>query len=383
MEQLIFLYLLAFPFGQLGRFEVTAGVAVHAVDVLVGFIGIAWILRWLGGKKRIHPPLARAFISFTVIASFSLIFASVRFSAEQIFIGSLYLARWIAYMLFYFAVWELVRKRDEFKKRLYDALIVVGGFIGGFGLLQYFLFPDTRGLLEYGWDEHYARLIGTFLDPGFTGILLVLFLILVLVRKWEQSRVGRAKFFLLFALGFLALALTYSRASYLSYLTGLTAIYIVRRNWRLAIGGTLLILATAFLLPRPGGEGVALSRTSTIFSRLESYQKALNTGLENPVLGVGFNLYRYADGDLISHSGAGSDSSLLFVFATTGVIGLSAYLALWWKILLLGWDRRMTTRGAVLVVATVVLLVHSFFNNSLFYPWVLGWMGILLAVQEE
>lgn len=391
MEQLIFLYLLVFPFGQLGRFEIGPGVTLHLVDAVAGVTAFIWVTGALIQRKLKTPPLARQYASFGVITLFSLLLAATRFTGTEIFVGSLYLLRWVAYMLFYFAVWGAVRQNKKLRSRLFDSLLVVGGAIASFGWVQYILYPDTRVLLHLGWDEHYFRLIGTFLDPGFTGILLVLFLSLVISRAWK-SREGKWLQAGLFVLGFLALALTYSRASYLAFLTGLLALYIVRRNLKLLVGGVVLMLATLFILPRPGGEGTLLSRTSTVEARLASYSRALTITEDNPVFGTGFNLYRFAQerrGFLkpkdigISHAGAGSDSSFLFALATAGIPGLFVYLWLWWKILRLGWQKKNTPQGIALFSSCAAVLVHSTFDNSLFYPWVMGFFAILLAVQEE
>ena len=42
-------------------------------------------------------------------------------------------------------------------------------------VFNYFIFPDVRSLAVDQWDPHYYRLVGSLLDPGFTGIILVLF----------------------------------------------------------------------------------------------------------------------------------------------------------------------------------------------------------------
>lgn len=369
MSWLLFLYLLVFPFGQLGRIELAPTVAVHIADILAFFLASFWLLRWLGRKKKtLTQPLARPLLSFSAIAFFSLLASLYRFNLQEVFVGSLYLLRWITYVLFYFAIRDAVKEKQISPAKITNSLLVVGGFIAIFGLIQYLLFPDTRALFELGWDEHYFRLIGTFLDPGFTGILLVFFTILVFARRWD-----------LFILGFSALALTYSRASYLAFLAGLTAWYIVRRNLRIYLAVLSLFILTVIFLPRPGGEGVRLERTSTISTRVENYQEAIGVGRENPLIGVGFNLFRYTKELTPSHSGAGADSSLLLVFATTGVAGLIAFLWLLWRLVSLSWLSRTSQQGLVLFSSVFALIVHSFFNNSLFYPWVLGWLFLLLG----
>ena len=103
----------------------------------------------------------------------------------------------------------------------------------------------------------------------------------------------------------------------------------------------------------------------------------------SPVVGVGFNAYRYAkyqqgilneEGLLESHSGAGADSSILFVLATTGVVGLMAYLNL-------GFNLWKYAAGNILFKTSLLgIIAHSFFNNTLFYPWAMEWLWLTLAL---
>lgn len=380
---LVFVYLVIFPFGQLGRIEIAPDVTLHLVDFTAGVIGFLWLIGKIldGGWKL--PILARPFLSFLAIAAFSLVLGATKATEGQILTGVLYLLRFLSYILFYFAVWELTRRHREFKTKIAGSLLVVGSAIAVFGWIQYLLLPDIRPLFEYGWDDHYFRLVGTFLDPGFTGILLVFFTLFVFTKVW--GRRGEWSNWLLILLGVSSLALTFSRASYLAFMAGLAVLYIVRRNEKLFIGGVLVLILTVFLLPRPGGEGVNLSRTSTIESRIENYKQTFEIGMRNPLFGTGFNLYRYASTSGVEswHAGAGGDSSLLFVFATTGVAGSATYLWLWWKILRFSWKRRNTQAGLILFTSSTSLLIHSLFSNSLFYPWVLGWMAFLLALQDD
>lgn len=385
----LFMFLVIFPFGQLGRVELTHGITLHLIDLSVGIFVFFWLLFRVTGRKqvRFNPLFFREFITFLIISGFSLVLGSFFVTPAQFLTGFLYWLRFAGYILFYFGVWDLSRD-FKIRKKLLDSLIVVGCFTAVFGILQYFLFPDLRALSLYGWDDHYFRLVGTFLDPSFTGIILVLFLILLFSRKFvsqkgQGSGGGRGLYLLI---GMIALLLTYSRASFLAFLAVLCLFYIVRRN--LILTGVIAIsfAVGAFLLPRPAGEGVRLERTSTVVSRFENYQEALEIGLNNPIFGVGFNLLSQqglCTSERPCHSRAGVDSSLLFVFATTGITGLIAYLWLWFNILKYSWRASFSSSGLALLLSGAALLVHSNFANSLFYPWVLGWFVILLGTQED
>jgi len=265
-------------------------------------------------------------------------------------------------------------------EKLPNLLLVVGFATAVFGYIQYFFFPDLSILADYGWDPHAYRLAGTFLDTGFMGVLLVLFSVLPLVRMW-----GGQAFVLLTPLLLIlvvALALTYSRASYLAYFAAIAVLYIVRHNFRWLLLTAFALLLIVPFLPRPFGKGVRLERTSTLAYRVNNYKHALEVIRESPVFGVGYNLYKFTRGDAKSHGASGVDSSLLLVFATTGVAGAFVYLQLMWRVLALAWERKKSTLGLFLLVSLVVVGVHSLFDNSLFYPWVIGWLLILLAAQS-
>lgn len=386
----LFVFLVVFPFGQLGRVELTPGITLHLLDLSAGIFVFFWLLFRVTRRRqvRFNPLFLRELMTFLMISGFSLVLGSFFVTPAQFLTGFLYWFRFAVYALFYFGVWDLSRD-FKVRKKLLDSLVVVGGFTAIFGILQYFLLPDLRALSFFGWDDHYFRLVGAFLDPSFTGIILVLFLTLLFSRKFVSRRGqgsggGRGFYFLI---GMMALLLTYSRASFLAFLVILGLFYIVRRSLILTGVITISFATAIFLLPRPAGEGVRLERTSTVVSRFENYQEALKIGLSNPIFGVGFNLLpavRAPSGcmpEKACHSGAGSDSSLLFVFATTGITGLIAYLWLWFSILKYSWKARFSSSGMALLLSGVALLVHSNFANSLFYPWVLGWMALLMGIQ--
>jgi O-antigen ligase len=143
---------------------------------------------------------------------------------------------------------------------------------------------------------------------------------------------------------------------------------------------------TLFLLPRrSGGEGIRLERTRTVQARVGSWRNALIISRDHPLLGVGFNAYRYAQRDYgflkeqwqESNAGAGADSSFLFVLATTGILGFFTYLWIWMKSLISNYS------SVVIFSSIIAIFIHSFFLNSLFYPWVMAWIWILLAKENK
>jgi O-antigen ligase len=263
-------------------------------------------------------------------------------------------------------------------------LVIVGLVTAIFGLLQYFFLPDTRFLENYGWDPHYYRVIGTFLDPGFLGLILVLSLIILVIKIWQKNQ-DRKKLIGAGLIIYLALALTYSRASYLAYSLTVIAAAWWKRSIKLFLFIFIIGAMTLFLLPRPGGEGVRLERQSTISARILNWQQSIEIVQKNWLFGVGFNAYRYVqDEELkVSHAGAGADSSLLFVLATTGILGLGAYSWLWVKALFLSFKNIKKRENQIALVSILVVLLHSIFANSLFYPWIMAWLWLVLGGIRE
>ena len=142
----------------------------------------------------------------------------------------------------------------------------------------------------------------------------------------------------------------------------------------------LLILIP--LLPRPPGEGVKLERLHSVYAKAQNFSETVTIISKNPLFGVGFNnicaaRIRYiGDPGYKSHACSGSDSSLLFVAATTALVGLLVFLYMAYKIIK---SISRNVYGVSFLACSGALFVHSLFVHSLFYPWVMGWMGMLVA----
>ena len=328
-------------------------VRVSLLDLSVTLITVISLRRnYISAIKQFRH-LTKPILMFFSVSLLSLIPAYFNYGQTAALVGLMYSFRWFIYSLFFVSLYLL-------HIPVKNLIVLISGILISTGLLQYFFVPDTRFLFTLGWDDHFNRVVGTILDPGFLGLLYV-FILLYTKNKalWISA--------------FIALLLTYSRASYVAFLAGFAF------SKKTFIKILLLLTVTVTLLPRPAGDGVKLERLYSVFSRFDTWRQAVRIFADHPVLGVGFNVYRYAQRDygfntdpkwLVSHANAGSDSSLLFVLATTGVIGFVAYL---WYLY------QLTTHNPQLTTTIVALLVHSFFLNSLFYPFVLLWLALLTA----
>lgn len=358
---------LAFFIGNIWNINITQSVKISVLDIVVA-IGLIGQIGRIGQLKIKKQPL----VFFVLTAILSLLFSLKLFPIQQILVGGLYLLRLMSYLVF-FALFI-----PSFKLHQINTLIHVLGISSVItGITQYVFFPDIRPLAYLQWDLHYYRVVGTWLDPGFTALLLVLYLLFLILKPFKNPGLQSVMWVATYA----ALALTYSRSGYLALIVGSVYLAWKVKGWKFFAAILLLLTVTIAILPRtPDGEGVKLERSNSIWSRIDSWKHAIQIFSYHPILGVGFNNYRYAQNKYgllndakweVSHAGAGADSSLLFVLATTGVIGLFFYL---WYI-----KNLFHTADILLQTSLLAILAHSFFLNSLFYPAVLAWLGILTA----
>ena len=130
-----------------------------------------------------------------------------------------------------------------------------------------------------------------------------------------------------------------------------------------------------------------IDREQSASSRLNTWQQGLFLFQKFPILGVGFNSYRYGLkeynlGDeqfLESHGSSSNDSSLLFIASTTGILGLVAYL----YFLRTLFKSSYGEKNFILIAGLVGLIVHSFFANSLFYPPILVWILLISTIPKN
>ncbi|OGM06175.1 hypothetical protein A2129_00805 [Candidatus Woesebacteria bacterium GWC1_42_13] len=373
-------FLVLFPFGQLLRSEVTlfaASVTIHPIDIIVGLT----FLTLISGRFN-KPHWYKSMTALLVVIIFSFVFSTTIFGLAPLTRGAFYLLRLTAYLYFFVALFNVTKGRQA-KNTLYNSLIAVSVVVGLFGWIQYRQFPDLRSLFYIGWDDHLFRLIGTYLDPGFTSIIVSFGFLLSLVRFIEEKKVK----FLIFCLFFLVtVAFTYARAAYIALLVGVFVVSKIRKSYTPVFLTSLGLLALVLFLPRPEGYGVKLERTHSIYAKLENYGQTLNIIKKAPLFGVGFNNFCVArleflgDNETRSHACNGSDSSFLHLFATTGVLGVLAAFKFLKEVAM---GVRKDAYYLAFIGSFVLLFVHSIFVNSFFYPWVMGYMAILVSIKES
>lgn len=364
----LWLMLISLMLGQWGRITLGPVIATYSYELII-LIQLGLVGTGLYKYRQVvtWPSYTRPGLVLFLIMVFSL-GVNLDKLGPAIGLASLYAIRWGLYTVWWLSLW--LAKQMKWLALPYQRLLIwLGAVWAGVGLVQYLVFPDTRWLYRFGWDEHYYRVIGLLYDPGFLGGLLVLGLIL-----WEFVKGPRWRWWYGLSLG--ALLLTYSRASYLAYFLAVGLIGWQKRSVKLSLTRWALLIGLILILPRPGGEGVRLERTRSLESRVQSNQVAWALFKQSPVYGIGFNAYRaYVPQthpqDLPVHP-SGPDNSWWLILATMGLIGLG--VTGWWFISLI----KMHQHHPAVWISLIVVGAHALTNNSLFYGFILIWLGLLV-----
>lgn len=388
LKPLFFVILIIFPFGQLLRFDLTnfiPGLKIQAIDFAVFLFTFAGLIKVLFKKEKLNIPVfSFGLLAFCIIASFSLLIKINQLNLSEFLSSLFYLLRLFNLTIFFLLLIGLFHKSFQM---IFLDLLCIGTIIAFFSLIQYLFIPDTRFLLNFGWDEHYYRAIGTFIDPAFTGLLLSLAFIIWI--NGYQIFNGRKIFYWLMGIILLfATALSFSRISFISLIVSLGISYLMKKQKKKFLIIILIFIIVVTILPKPGGEGVNLWRISSFIARSDSFQKTVKIAKNNFWLGVGFNAFRFTQRDygFISlddwqntNAGAGTDNSFLFVLATTGIFGLIFFVYFWIKAFWLSFKKKDSISGRVLFSSLILIILSSMVVNSLFYPWILIWLFILMA----
>lgn len=374
---LFFLTLFIFPLGQLVRLPLNLpGLNIYVQDIMIGIIAlIETLLLIKKGKKASKIKFFKHILTINIVLIFSWVINLHRWGIKESLIGLMYLVRWIAYSSLFLTAHRLSRFKKNIKS--ISIILILSGFaVSVLGLIQYLYIKDLRFLRYFSWDDHYYRLIGSFIDPAFTGIIICLGLLLTILKLKKNLA-----YYVIILTNISAIFLTYSRSTYLALFSGLLLVGIEKKAIRKITPIVIVILIIIKLLPSQFGESTKLTRISTIFYRIDNYKSAVKIIKNNPVLGVGFNnvhLIKEEEGyflkdKYLTNSRSGFDNSILSLWIMSGIAGVISLLVFGLKLI----------KNNFLAIFFIPILIHSLFSNTIFYPWAMIWFWILLGVFKD
>ena len=373
--------------GQIIRFNFGQEGALTITDILTVTTGILFILHTLLIKKsiKIPPKIFFPAVLFIATAAASLYLSLNSFKIKEIVASSLFLVRFFFYFFITIVVYNTVKKQQI--TSWINSFLLIGLIFTVIGFAQFIIFPDLSSLMAYGWDPHQKRIVASLLDPNFSGfIFAALAAFSTSLYLYKKNKIYLFQSILFYA----ALILTFSRSAYLAAIAMILTIGILKSP-KLALSAALVFLISASALPQMRSRITgALTLDETAQARFISWQNALTIFTANPIFGIGFNTYRYAQreygffppGELGGHSGSGTDSSILLVMTTTGLVGVGLF------IFLLGAIANSFAKGAksnYLLLASLTfligLLIHSQFVNSFFFPQIALILWFILGIN--
>lgn len=387
-------------------------------DVVLPILLLIWFVDKWKNDRKIHLGLIGKSILVLIGAMIlSYLFNLIRFDLGEMLPAGAHLARIVMYMLSFFVAYDLLT-RDKNQKTLHWILV---GLIGAMtvililGLLQFFIFPSLvfTEFHEAGWDPHIKRLFSTWLDPNFIGgyATFILGMVIALVlyffnqKNWKWFGITSS----IALMGLIAVGLTFSRSGYLALVTMLGLLALIKSRKLLLVGivaGLLIFVASPRVQERVGdgvesmqalfGFGEAeLDPTAAL--RVESWNNAWEIIADYPVLGAAYNRYpneiQERGLNTTDHAIGGSDSSLLTLWATTGLLGLLAGIGVMVTSIVVGfkafWRKKdlQSYLSAGILAGLAGLMVSAVFVNALFYALIMigVWVGMALLdnVNED
>ncbi|HSX41751.1 MAG TPA: O-antigen ligase family protein [Candidatus Saccharimonadales bacterium] len=418
--------LLAIVIGQIFRLPIRPGsdLALRAADIVMAGVTIGWLVmsayRWLITRKLPTAQLQLAdklFLAFQIILPITFLLNFGRFTHHDLLTGFGYLLRLEGYLMLYWVARSWGRRLDPTTWKRYFVWSAV--IVAVLGFVQLGLFGDFRFMTTFGWDPHVGRLLSTFYDPNFVAIYLGLGLIGATAEILFGGQNQRKWYYPLGLILLVALYLTFSRSGVIS--VGIAMVLLgLRKNWKIGLLIAAIFAVVMFLPGRAGSRFISIftsTKVETITDkngkkivslvsgdqdtgaqRILSWKRAIAVIKSSPFYGVGYNNFGPASvqtggrkaGDAASGAAQASDSSLLDIWATTGLIGLGVFLVFAWQLL-----RRslLVSRKALadpnlawragFGFGLLALGIDATFVNSLLYPQLLiYWLlfaGILVS----
>lgn len=390
-------------------------------DILLPIVVAGWLVRRLMAGRLMTDRIVRWAFAFVIMDIVSLAANLAWMSKSEFLVASLYLARWIGYMLIYLVVWHTLEDQHQVKKFI-NALVGSGIVVVLLGFLQLRFFPNVSQIVAIAngdpaslqnLDPHQGRLVSVFLEPNhLSGYFLVFVSICFSFAFAGKNRRTNPFWFCLLAVFVIAIMLTQSRAAIL----GLAAMALVMSKSRvrlvsliLLVGVLITVMFTSSTYDKMKGmfsssqpsaykvniAGVNLRVDGSAYLRTLVWREAIRTIEKYPVTGCGYNAYRFgaakANKRPLSQSrgAAGAANSYLTILATTGIVGLTIYLGMIWNIIRY-FSRtagsQANSLAAILSFATagamIGLAVHALSIDSLLFPQIMFTMWALAGATK-
>jgi putative inorganic carbon (hco3(-)) transporter len=382
--------------GMLGRFSTApkSGTAILLTDVLVVFLVFVYYFRKIFLDKKInYTELHKVIFSFVLIGLISYLngIFHLEFFGEiqlkELVVSLMYLARWFGYATIFFLLCDEIKTQLDLNDWIVWLKWIM--FITAiFGFLQLIFYPDFFEMfVNYGWDPHNGRLLGTFFDPNLIGAFLAMNIVFMLGIALFNKENNKLDYFLIMVL-LVALVLTLSRSAYLGLFFGFIVITLIKSR-KLLITGIFVMLIGILLNPTVFdriSQGIAIDDSAE--KHIESWVDGIHLIQSFPFLGIGYNMLPsiYDDLALVDewdvNNRSGIENSLFTIGVTMGILGVVIYIWLWLSVVIKALKNAQNEKMAPFLRGVnfgvfgglIAVFVCSIFVNTLFFSYIVIYM---------
>ena len=409
------LLLLAPVTGELFRIPVF-GIDFMLSDLIIPPLFLFWCIDKIKYDRRLRlGKVGKTVIFFLFVLTLTYFMNFFRFDTKEMLVGFTLMGRFAMYLILAVLGFDMLDrdKTGRFRKVLLGAMITSMVLICVFGLLQLKFFPSflELGMYLQGWDPHVGRLLSTWFDPNFIGGYLAFMLgVTISLGLYFRHIKNRRLFLIMTAIslfGLFALYLTYSRSGYLALMATLFVLAFFKSR-KLLIASFLIVFLAFSFSPRVQERTIEAWDSGKALFGLDS-QKPLDPTAElrvwswsfaweiiqdHPWIGAGYGRYAYeinqrGHGLLSDHSSGGSDSSLLTIWAQTGIFGFLSALGIGFIAAVTAFKRiwRKNDFDSYLLSGLLAsfcgVIIHSIFVNSLLYTLMMVYLWVGLALMDS
>ena len=389
IRKIIYIAIISYVFfGNAMTFNIGNRLPVKLAEVFSVFVLAAFVVIFLNYALRIpkkERKKAKWVFVWILVGFFSAVINTFiyGFQAFDLLYGLLYLIRVVHIFLYCWVLAYFAKCIRMPARKIANCIIYCFVGVCLVGFFQLVFFPVAADWYQVFYkigaywpdpDPHIGRLISTYFDPNYLASILVIPIAIIVARLIRGKRIFRNLLFL--GLFVATTLLTKSRSGIigLGIVTLVAIVYYCywKRNPLLFVG--IVICATPIAIYLLFFSNITVFERIRTFAsddsashRFDSWASSLETILKNPIIGIGYNMYgAYAEmvyGEVAVTGGYGTDSSVLFIFITTGLVGGIAFIV---GMVLIFKHKSHTVYDVAFKMIILASLVVCFFNNLLF-----------------
>lgn len=349
--------------------EGAGAIVLRLEDILLVAVGCGWLLRTAYDKRRFGVVRTGVNTGIGVYIAVSVVttMLGVIGGTVKLKTGIIHNLKFFEYFFLFFMILAHVRSKKTIINML-GAMMVVFFLTMIFGYTQIALTGTSRVAAPFDLNE-----------PNTFGGYMVLLMCMIfgIVLTDPRTRI-RTPLILLLLLAIPPFIFTLSRASYLAFIAGWLVFLIVSQK-RIFVGTIMIGIVAVFLAGLPLLPAKVQQRITGTFraepeyhvkiggidldssasARIVSYQQAIKTWEQSPLIGHGVTGTHFIDGQYFR------------LLAETGLIGLTAFLFVLWRLLREVWGiykhcEDYFLKGAALgfFCGIIAVMVHAISANS-------------------